>query len=69
MFLCKSLYLNALSVTPPGLLLASVPRFLGFCWRQCHAYWTFAGVRATFPRLLLASVPRFLGFCWRGQAF
>ena len=52
MFLCKSLYLNALSATPPGLLLASVPRFLDFRWRQCHASWAYAG-GATLPKPLL----------------
>ena len=64
MFSCNSLYFNALSATPPGLLLASVLRFLDFCWCQCYASWTFAGVSATLPGILLA-VPRLLDFCWR----
>lgn len=58
MFLCKSLYINILSATSPGLLLASVPRFPGFCWR-CHAYWAFAGVSATLPGILLVAVQSF----------
>ena len=36
------------------------PRLLDFCWRQCHASWAFAGVRATLPGILLVAVPGFL---------
>ena len=48
MFLCKSLYLNALSATFPGILLASVPRFLSLC---CGG--------ARLPGILLVAVQAF----------